>query len=102
MTSSTATGVLPAGPRARSTSTKAKSVPNQDTPKSTTRVQFDVSSKSMERLVALKEKIEANSYAEVVKNALRLYEALITEADNGSQFLVKSKDGNVTPFRMFV
>ena len=38
----------------------------------------------MVRMVALKDKIEANSYAEVVKNALRLYEALIAEADKGS------------------
>ena len=40
------------------------------------RVQFDLAPRSMERLNALKAKTEAASYAEVVKNALRLYEAL--------------------------
>ena len=66
------------------------------------RIQFDVSSKAMERLARLKEKIEANSYAEVVKNALRFYEALILETEKGSQFLVRDKDGKIEPFKMFV
>lgn len=66
------------------------------------RVQFDVSSTAMKRLDRLKDKIEATSYAEVVKNALRLYEALIEETEKGSQFLVRDKDGNIDPFRMFV
>ena len=51
------------------------------------RVQLDFAPRSMERLNALKLKTEASSYAEVVKNALRLYEALIEETDNGKQFL---------------
>jgi hypothetical protein len=40
----------------------------------------------MERLNTLKRKTEATSYVEVVKHALRLYEALIeeTEGENGS------------------
>ena len=45
------------------------------------RVQFDLPPRSMERLNALKLKTEASSYAEVVKNALRLYEALIEEIE---------------------
>jgi hypothetical protein len=56
----------------------------------------------MLRLERLKEKIEATSYAEVVKNALRLYEAFIQETEKGSQFLVRDKDGNLNSFRMFV
>jgi hypothetical protein len=47
----------------------------------------------MERLNALKVKTEATSYAEVAKNALPLYEALIEETEDGKQFLVRDKEG---------
>ena len=66
------------------------------------RVQLDFAPRSMERLNALKLKTEAASYAEVVKNALRLYEALIEETESGKQFLVRDKAGNVAPFRLFL
>jgi hypothetical protein len=66
------------------------------------RVQLDFAPRSMERLNALKAKTEAASYAEVVKNALRLYEALIEETEDGKQFLVRDKDGVVAPFRLFL
>jgi len=66
------------------------------------RVQLDFAPRAMERLNALKAKTEASSYAEVVKNALRLYEGLIEEVESGKQFLVRDKDGVVSPFRMFL
>ena len=66
------------------------------------RVQLDFAPRSMERLNALKTKTEAASYAEVVKNALRLYEALIEETEAGKQFLVRDKDGVSAPFRVFL
>ena len=66
------------------------------------RVQLDFAPRSMDRLNALKAKTEAASYAEVVKNALRLYEALIEETEGGKQFLVRDKDGVVAPFRLFL
>ena len=66
------------------------------------RVQLDFAPRSMERLNLLKAKTEAASYAEVVKNALRLYEALIEEVESGKQFLVRDKDGSVAPFRLFL
>jgi hypothetical protein len=66
------------------------------------RVQFDLPPRSMERLNALKLKTEASSYAEVVKNALRLYEALIEETESGKQFLVRDDNGVVSPYRMFL
>ena len=50
----------------------------------------------------LKLKTEASSYAEVVKNALQLYEALIEETESGKQFLTRDKDGVVSPFRLFL
>jgi len=66
------------------------------------RVQFDLPPRSMERLNALKVKTEASSYAEVVKNALRLYEALIEETESGKQFLVRDENGTVSPYRLFL
>jgi hypothetical protein len=56
----------------------------------------------MERLNALKAKTEASSYAEVVKNALRLYEALIEETESGKQFRVRDQNGVVSSFRLFL
>jgi hypothetical protein len=66
------------------------------------RVQFDLPPRSMERLNALKFRTEASSYAEVLKNALRLYEALIEESERGNEFLIRDPDGVITPYRMFL
>jgi hypothetical protein len=66
------------------------------------RVQLDLAPRAMQRLNALKAKTEASSYAEVVKNALRLYEALIEETESGKQFLVRDQDGVVSSFRLFL
>jgi hypothetical protein len=71
-------------------------------PKLTARVQFEVSSKSLERLELLKKEIEAKSYAEVIKNALRLYELLIKERAKGSQFVVRDLDGNLSPLPLSI
>jgi len=65
------------------------------------RVQLDLAEKSMNRLLALKEKTEATSYAEVVKNALRLYEALVEEAEQGNTFLVRTPEGEDKEYVVF-
>jgi hypothetical protein len=67
-----------------------------------TRVQFDLPARSMAILTELKEKMDAASYAEVIKNALKLYDGLITEVERGGEFMLRDKDGNVTSFRMFL
>jgi hypothetical protein len=59
----------------------------------TTRVQLELPDTSMERLKALKDKTEATSYAEVIRNSLRLYEALIKEAESGNRLIIRSADG---------
>ncbi len=66
-----------------------------------TRVQFDLPARSMAILTELKEKTDAASYAEVFKNALKLYDGLISEVERGHEFLVRDRDGNVSSFRMF-
>lgn len=68
----------------------------------TTRVQLELPPQAMERLQQLKDKTEAASYAEVIRNALRLYEALIQEADRGAEFQVKGPDGVAVPYRIFL
>jgi Arc/MetJ-type ribon-helix-helix transcriptional regulator len=68
--------------------------------KKTTRVQLELPESSMERLKTLREKTEAASYAEVIKNSLRLYEALIKETEGGNQLFIKDKDGEQVSYRM--
>ena len=65
----------------------------------TTRVQLELPASSMERLKALRAKTEAASYAEVIRNALRLYEALIAEVEAGNQVFVKDAQGRETVYR---
>lgn len=64
------------------------------------RITFEFPGPAHERLDALKAKTEAVSYAEVVKNALRLYEAMIKEAEEGGHLFVH-KNGIEAPFRPF-
>lgn len=65
------------------------------------RVQLDLQDKSMARLQELKSKTEASSYAEVVKNALRLYEAVVAEAEAGNSFLVRAPSGETREYVVF-
>jgi hypothetical protein len=56
----------------------------------------------MERLQKLKDRSEAASYAEVIRNALRLYEALVEEHEKGSEFSLKRTDGETVQYKIFV
>jgi hypothetical protein len=68
--------------------------------KKTTRVQLELPESSFERLKNLRDKTEASSYAEVMKNALRLYEALISQAENGNELCIRDSDGTETRYRL--
>jgi hypothetical protein len=57
------------------------------------RIQFDFTPESMKRLESLKEKTDATTKAEVVRNALRLYEWFVTQIDPTSTVEVKDKEG---------
>jgi hypothetical protein len=65
------------------------------------RIQMDLPEKSLARLQYLKEKTEASSYADVMKNALRLYDLLISEAEQGNTFQVLTKDGVTKEYIIF-
>ncbi len=61
---------------------------------------MDMPPRSVERLKTLQLKTEASSYAEVVRNALRLYEALIQEVEDGNKILIE-RDGAMSPLIIF-
>jgi hypothetical protein len=69
--------------------------------KDTTRVQMELPEKSFERLKVLKDKTEASSYAEVTKNAYRLYERMIDLVESGYTVCLKDKEGNIKELEIF-
>jgi len=70
--------------------------------RATTRVQLELPPQAMERLQRLKDKTEAASYAEVIRNALRVLEALVDEHEKGSAFSLKRPDGETVAYKIFV
>jgi hypothetical protein len=69
----------------------------------TTRVQLELPPRSFERLKRVKETTEAASYAEVFKNAIRLYEAMIKESQGGAKFFIKrGGSATVVPYPVFL
>ena len=70
--------------------------------RTTTRVQLEMPPQAMERLQRLKERTEAASYAEVIRNALRLFEALVDEHEKGSEFALKRASGEILAYKIFV
>jgi len=70
--------------------------------RTTTRVQLEMPPQAMDRLTRLKEKTEAASYAEVIRNALRLFEALVDEHEKGAEFSLKRPDGETVAYKIFV
>ncbi len=65
------------------------------------RVQLDLPRKAFERLQRLKAETEASTYAEVMKNALKLYAAAVEHQKEGGKFLVQNKDGSTGPLLVF-
>lgn len=70
--------------------------------RTTTRVQLEMPPQAMVRLQKMKDRTEAASYAEVIRNALRLFEALVDEHEKGSEFSLKRANGEVVQYRIFV
>ena len=70
--------------------------------RTTTRVQLEMPPQAMERLQRLKERTEAASYAEVIRSALRLFEALVDEHEKGSEFALKRQNGETLAYKIFV
>lgn len=68
----------------------------------TTRIQLELPPASMERLTLLKQKTEATSYAEVTKNAYKLYERIIQLVESGEVLCVRDKDGRTRDLELFM
>lgn len=66
-----------------------------------TRLNLGLSRRAAMRLVALRYKTDASSNADVLREALRLYDALVEEADRGNEFFVKDKTGSLVKYRLF-
>ena len=70
--------------------------------RATTRVQLEMPPQAMERLQKLKDRTEAASYAEVIRNALRLFEALVQEHEAGAEFSLKRANGETVAYKVFM
>lgn len=70
--------------------------------KNETRITLAMSPQSMDRLNQLLVRCEAGSKAEIIRNALRLYEAVIDETEKGNGFCVKTPEGDIIQYRMFM
>jgi hypothetical protein len=81
---------------------KAEKTNNQREDASRRRVQMDLPPKTMERLEKLKASLEAVSYAEVMKDALRLLEYIDEQYSNGNRFYIEDKNGHMREVRLFV
>ncbi len=77
-------------------------IPTENGERTTTRVQLEMPPQAMERLQRLKDRTEAASYAEVIRNALRLFEALVDEHEKGAEFALKKPDGETVSYKIFV
>lgn len=65
------------------------------------RVQMILPTKSVDRLHALKEATEAATVSEVIRNAIRVYEALVEQVKIGNKIIIQSRNGDMTQIRMF-
>lgn len=61
--------------------------------KETVRITLDLTPQFYERLVQLQDLVEAESKANVIREALRLYEYLASRAMRGASFRVVNQDG---------
>ena len=82
--------------------TAQEAVAEKVQPISKNRVQFDLPPRAMALLTEPKSKTDAATYAEVFKNAMKLYDGIISQIERGSEFLIRDKDGKVSEFRMFL
>jgi hypothetical protein len=83
-------------------SEEAGAATGETSERTTTRVQLELPPQAMERLQRLKDKTEAASYAEVIRNALRVFEALVQEHESGAEFALKRPNGETVAYKIFV
>lgn len=57
------------------------------------RMSVDLSSRSYDRLERLREAVGAQSKADVLRDALQIYEWVVQKTQGGGEFFVREKDG---------
>ena len=66
------------------------------------RMNLILSGRAARRLTALRDFTEVSSNTDVMKNALKLYEFAVQEAEKGNSFCIKNGDGSVTECKIFL
>lgn len=90
---------LPKGARVEKTTAKPSSAVSAKV--DVARLNLLLPAKSIERLDRLKEKTEAASYTEVIRNAIRLYEAIVLEYEKGNKVQILDAEGRPTSLSIF-
>ena len=58
--------------------------------------------RAFKRLVELKEETEANSYVEVIRNALMLYSEIVEQAMAGNELMLRRPNGAISPYPLLI
>jgi Arc/MetJ-type ribon-helix-helix transcriptional regulator len=66
------------------------------------RLQVELPPRSAARLDRLKDLTEASSAAEVLRNALRVYEELASRTEQGDELMLRTKDGELVAFPLLL
>ena len=64
------------------------------------RIQFDFSPEALKRLEGLKEKTDATTKAEVIRNALKLYEWFVNQVDANNIVEIKDEKDEKTLYKV--
>ena len=65
------------------------------------RLQMTASEQSLRRLETMKERVDASSFADVIRDAMKAYEAMVDEADADASFFRLLPDGTLAPCNVF-
>ncbi|MGH6900027.1 MAG: ribbon-helix-helix protein, CopG family [Geminicoccaceae bacterium] len=76
-----------------------KTAMTADATKERKRLSLVLPERSAQRLSMLVKKTEANGYTDVMKNALRLYEAIVEETEQGNEICIRRQDGQIKSYR---
>jgi Arc/MetJ-type ribon-helix-helix transcriptional regulator len=66
------------------------------------RKNISIGDKALARLESLRERVEATSTSEVIRDALRLYEYIVGESDKGAEFFVKRPKEDMSKLEIFL
>jgi hypothetical protein len=71
-------------------------------PPETVRFQIVLTKEALEQIDELKKRLGAMSRAEVIRDSLRLLDAILEEVEEGNEFMMKDRDGRIVTYKVFV